>query len=120
MDNFAWGNIAVNFTLFGTTAGTVAWFVKKWVHGVEKTMENTAADLAKETKSHTNALERADKYFRQEVKASSDKIECSLDKLAEQVRIGNGRTAKLETAIEVQAAICKQKTEGRRRDNCEA
>jgi thiamine kinase-like enzyme len=109
VENFAIGNMVWNAGLIGV----IAFFIKHWMHNQELSSKEAREDL-KKTTAETAATVRADlKEHRDHDAKRCDEIIQSINKLTEQVRVANGRTSKLETAVAVQKQHCDDMTCGR-------
>lgn len=95
--------------MIGNTAlvGVAGWLFKKWMVRQEVTTADNAATIKADLKEHR---EWDDKR--------SDDIVKSIEKLTDQVRVSNGRTAKLETIVAVQVRLCEERTGRRKGDIC--
>ncbi len=116
MITFDWGNIAVNAGMIGI----VAYFIKKWMTETESTVKATASALSVITAQHSKEIAAVTEKNREEVKETAKQLSLntketaqimihSIDQLTDQVREANGRTAKNEIAIAVQAAKCAER-----------
>lgn len=84
--SFVVGNMVWNAGL----VGVAAYFIKKWVDKVETTS----------TQNRTDAMAMATELFEQ-VKGINIEM-----------KLANGRTARIEGKVEVQAAICRERHNG--------
>lgn len=127
MDNFVIGNMVWN-------AGLVAvagFFVKHWMSQVEngrkinaekidEDAQWTREQLSKTNERTTREIKEAIHENRMEYARQSSEIKESIDKLSDHVAVANGRTAKLETKVATQIALCQQRNKDRELyDPCE-
>ena len=120
MDNFVIGNMVWN-------AGLVAvagFFVKHWMSQVEdgrkinaekidEDAQWTREQLSKTNERTTREIKEAIHENRVEYARQSSEIKESIDKLSDHVAVANGRTAKLETKVATQIALCQQRNKDR-------
>lgn len=97
MDNFVLGNMAWN-------AGIVAvagFFIKRWIDKTDMATNNLAS--SQNIASNTS---------RQEIRDALDEMSGKLEKVYIEIRLANGRTAKIENKIEIQMALCDERHPG--------
>jgi len=82
----------------GAFVGTTAYFVKRWMDKTDMTAAKIADDLKLSVSTHQD-----------EIKASHKQFEEGLDKIYDQLRIANGRTAKIEGGLIKIEAVCAER-----------
>ena len=121
MDNFVVGNMVWNAGLVGV-AGLL---IKKWMSGVERGREANAKAIAINDKEVREKIEAVTQQIASEIKIAihenrieyarqSAEINRSIKDLADHVAVANGRTAKLETKVTTQIALCQERNNGSR------
>jgi hypothetical protein len=117
-------NIVDTVTHLGGTGGILAvglYFIKKWMNARENAEVDIRKDIAEKTTTVATDLasrhDRSVSDIKDKIQSNRDfytqtygDIKCSIDKLAEHVATTNGRTSKLEGAIETVVARCEERS----------
>ena len=143
MDNFVLGNMALNAGL----VAVVWYFVRNWMKTTKSETEANARALAEITAQHSKETSILVDKNQQEVKnvarelaeitaqaaagikldlrehrdldiKATDEIKHSLDKVFDQLREANGKTAQNVLNIALQAQRCDDRTKGKRKEDC--
>ncbi len=104
----------------GSFIGISAWLAARWMNKVDKTAEVTeinrkadakalAADLKSDAKSLAVDLKATVSEHRAEIKEMTNKLESHLEDIYGQLRIANGRTAKIEGGLLVIEKVCAER-----------
>jgi hypothetical protein len=110
-------NVFLNGGVVITSLSITGYFLNKWIKDTAIAVKETADKLSMVTEQHSRDLAQVTEKNREEVKNTTKGIVNSIDKLADQVRIANGRTGKIETGLAVQLALCQERTS---KASCEA
>jgi len=110
-------NVFLNGGVVVTSLSITGYFLNKWIKDTAIAVKETADKLSIVTEQHGRDLAQVTEKNREEVQATTRGIVNSIDRLADQVRIANGRTGKLETGLAVQLALCQERIKN---TNCEA
>ena len=108
---FIAGNMAWN-------AGLVAivWYsAKRWMDKVDSRAEKVQDQLKETADGLANDLKEVVTEHRTEYNAQVYNLNEGLTKIYEQLKVANGRTAKIEGKVDVQIAVCNERT---RNDAC--
>jgi hypothetical protein len=93
----------------GAFIGVSAYFVKRWMDKVDKNTDQIYLDRKTDAKSLADDLKFAANEHQKEIKTTADKIELHLDRIYEQLRIANGRTAKIEGGLNTVREVCAER-----------
>jgi len=99
------GNIISN----GAFIGATAFFVKRWMDRVDKNTEQIYIDRKADAKTLADDLRAATKEHQVEIKNTTEKLEGHLDRIYEQLRFANGRTAKIEGGLNTVREVCAER-----------
>ena len=89
-----------------TIAGVLA---NRWMNTVDKRAEQTKQDLAKAAERLAVELSKSAVEHRDEVKMLTRDLNDNLEGIYQQLRIANGRTAKLEGGLLVIEKVCAER-----------
>ncbi len=98
-------NVVANAALIGVAG----FFTKRWMNRVDNTAIQTKSDLDEAAKTLAQNLKDTVKEHREEIKELSVDINGNLRGIYEQLRLANGRTAKLEGSIDSVKAVCAER-----------
>ena len=93
----------------GAFIGVSAYFVKKWMDRKDAEADQARIDVRDAAKKLADDLKETVIEHKEEIKDTAHKLEGHLDRMYEQLKIANGRTAKIEGAVAVQRAICEER-----------
>lgn len=90
----------------GVFIGTTAFFVKKWMDKTDKSTEQLAIDRRVDAQQLAINLKEAVKEHQIEIKETTQNLEMHLGRIYEQLRLANGRTAKIEGGLNTVREVC--------------
>jgi hypothetical protein len=93
----------------GIFIGTTAFFVKRWMDKVDKNTELISAERRTDAKELADDLKASVILHQVELKGTAEKLEGHLDRIYEQMRIANGRTAKIEGGLQTIREVCAER-----------
>lgn len=108
---FVVGNMAWN-------AGLVAvagWLTKRWMDKVDARADRVHLKVEATAKEIADNLKESVSEHKAELKEQSEELTSNLAKIYDQLRVANGRTAKIEGKVDVQIAVCAERTKN---DEC--
>ena len=105
---FVVGSLAWNTGLVSITG----FLIKKWMDKQEAGVVQNREDTKESARNLADDLKDTVIEHRAELKASSDQLNDGLKEIYTQLRIANGRTAKLEGGLETVKAVCKERHGG--------
>jgi hypothetical protein len=93
----------------GAFIGISAFFVKRWMDKVDASTEKIYRERKEDAASLAKDLRDTAKEHQKEVVDTTVKIERHLDQIYNQLRIANGRTAKIEGGLQKVEAVCAER-----------
>lgn len=106
-------------TAFYTAIGTVAWntglvviageLTRRWMNGQEKKQEDNQRAIKDAADRQADDLKDTETEHRKEIKEGQAFLSENLTRIYEQLRIANGRTAKIEGELETIKAVCSER-----------
>lgn len=101
--------IVTNILSTGSFVGVAAYFATKWMAKVDKNTEQIESSRKEDAKALAADLRDTVAEHRTEIKEVTLKIEGHLDRIYEQLRVANGRTAKLEGGQMMIERVCAER-----------
>ncbi len=105
MQEIVLGNAIWNALWNTGLLAVAAFFIRKWMSNIEDSNKLVHA----EAKAAADLASKVALASKDEAANTCVKIDESLERIYEQLKIANGRTAKLETAVEVQKVKCEER-----------
>ena len=109
--------------------GTIAWntglvviageLTRRWMNRQEKDQEQNRIDTKDAAGRLADDLKTSVAEHRAEIKESNAALSAHLKEIYEQLRVANGRTAKIEGGLETVKAVCKVRHADGQRVHCE-
>ena len=93
----------------GSFIAVTAYFVKKWMDKTDANTEQVTIDRRLDAKKLADDLKEAVKEHHAEINTTAEKLEGHLDRIYDQLRIANGRTAKLEGGLNTIKEVCAER-----------
>jgi branched-subunit amino acid aminotransferase/4-amino-4-deoxychorismate lyase len=97
----------------GAFIGVSAFFVKRWMDKKDTESDQARIDVKNAAKELADDLKQSVREHQAELKETACKLEGHLDRIYEQLRIANGRTAKLEGGLIKVEAVCSERHAGK-------
>jgi len=103
---FVIGNMVWNAGL----VSVAGYLTKRWMDKVDARAEQVHMKVEATAKEIAGNLRESVADHKVELKEQSEELTSNLTKIYDQLRIANGRTAKIEGKVDVQIAVCAERT----------
>jgi cytochrome c556 len=93
----------------GAFIGVTAFFAKRWMDKTDKNTDQIYNYRKADAKTISDELKLVTREHQLDFKNTTDRLEANLNRIYDQIRIANGRTAKIEGGLETVRQVCAEK-----------